>query len=168
MPAVTLRKVRRSTLGQAEGSAQTVTKTANQSNSTTSGADITGLTMPIGPNQLMHFHAYLICSSAAATTGIQLGVNGPASPTQVEATVIGWTDATTRVTDGVSAYETYQANLSSAGATRRIFEIIGRVINGTTRGTVALRFRSEIASSAVTVHQGSWVDVFWEVQPVAT
>mgnify|MGYP001580759890 CR=1 FL=1 len=165
MPVGALRKVKRATLGEADGSAFTTTKTADQSNSTTTGANISDLTIPLGASQMAHFHAYLICSAAAVTTGIQLAINGPASPGQVEATIIGWSDATTRVTDGVSAYETYQANLSSAGATRRVFEIIGRVVNGTVRGTLALRFKSEVGGSAVTVHRGSWLESFREVQP---
>lgn len=165
MPGIVLRTIKRSALGEAENPARTVTKTADESNSTTTGADIADLTIPLGPAQIVHFHAYLICSAAATTTGIQLAINGPASPVQVEATIIGWTDATTRVTDGVSAYETYQANLSSPGTTRRVFEIIGRVINGTVRGTLALRFKSEVGASAITCHKGSWVEVFKEVQP---
>ena len=166
MAVVPLRQVKRSVLGKAEGPAQTVTKAADQSNSTTTAADITDLTIPIGPTQIINFHAYLVCSAAAVTTGIQLAVNGPASPTQVELTIVGWTDATTRAVDGVSALETYQANTSSAGTTRRVFEIRGRVINGTTRGTLAMRFRSEIATSAVTVHKGSWVQWHRETQQV--
>lgn len=165
MPASVIRKIKRSALGQVDGGSRTVTKTADQSNSTTTGADITDLLIPLGPAQIVHFRASLICSAAAVTTGIQLGLNGPAGVVQVEATIIGWTDATTRATEGVSAYETYQANLSSPGATRRVFEIIGRVINGTTRGTLALRFKSEVGSSAVTIHKGSWIEPFHEVQP---
>ena len=166
MPVSVLRTVKRSVLGKAEGSAQIATKAADQSNSTTTGADVTDLIIPIGPTQIINFHAYLVCSAAAVTTGIQLAVNGPASPTQVEATIIGWTDATTRATDGVSAYETYQANASSPGTTRRVFEIFGRVINGTTRGTLAMRFRSEVGASAVTVYKGSWVGWHRETQQV--
>lgn len=165
MPSNTLRTIPRSSGLARETRLQTLTKTADQSMSSTTQVDITDLLVRIGPNQILHFHAYLICSAAAVTTGIQLGINGPASPTQVEATIIGWTDATTRATDGVSAYETFQANLSSAGATRRVFEIVGRIINGTTRGTFALRVRSEIGASAVSVLKSSWVDVFLETQP---
>lgn len=167
MPSITLRRVKRSALAQAEGAMQTISKTADQSNSTTTAADVTDLSIPIGPSQIVRFHAYLVCSAGVATTGIQLGINGPSSPTQVEATIIGWTDATTRATDGISAYETFQANLSSGGSTRRVFEITGRIINGTVRGILALRFKSEVGGSAVTVHRGSWLEVLRETQPTA-
>ena len=139
---------------------QVLAKSADQSNSTTSGNDISDLTVALAANEVIHFHAYLVASANAATTGIQLAVNGPASPSQVDATVTGWTAPATLVTTGVNAYETYQANTASAGATRRVFEIIGRVINGGTAGTFALRFKSEVTLNAVTVHRGSWLQYF--------
>lgn len=166
MPSTPLRAMPRSAGIVREDLLRTLTKTADQSMSSTTQVDITDLLFRLGASQIVHFHAYLICSAAATTTGIQLGINGPASPSQVEATIIGWTDATTRATDGVSVYETFQANTSSPGTTRRVFEIVGRIINGTVRGTVALRVRSEVGASAVTIHRGSWVEVFLETQPV--
>ena len=167
MPAVTLR-TRRTMLRAAgltrEDRLRSLVKEADQSTDSVTQVDVGDLTVRVGANQILHFHGWLICSAAATTTGIQLGINGPAGGVQVDGTIIGWTDVTTRATDGVSAYETFQANLSSPGTTRRIFEIVGRIINGPTRGTVALRVRSEVAGSAVTVHQGSWLEIFLETQ----
>lgn len=165
MPVLPLRTMPRRTGLTRETLLRTLVKTTDQPMSSTTQVDITDLLVRIGAAQILHFHAYLVCSAAATTTGIQLGVNGPASPTQVEATIMGWSGVSTLVTTGVSAYETFQGNTDSPGTTRRIFEIAGRIINGTTRGTFALRVRSEVGGSAVTVHKGSWLEIFNETQP---
>jgi len=147
-------------LNASGGGLTVASKTADESNSTTTGADISNLTVSLSANQVFHFHAYLVASAAATTTGIQLGINGPSGAAQIDATIVGWTSTTAIATTGVNAYETYQANTASAGTSRRVFEVYGVIVNGSTAGTFALRFKSEVAGSAVTIHRGSWIQYF--------
>lgn len=136
-------------------------KTSQQSNNTTTAADISDLTISLAANEILHFHAYLIVYSATSTTGIETGINGPASPTYVSATIIGWSDATTIDTTKVTNYEEFQTSGSSVtGSQPRVFEIYGVVENGGNAGTFALRLRSEIATSAVYCKKGSWILYF--------
>ena len=135
-------------------------KSADQTNSTTTAADVTDLTVVLAASEVIHFHAFLIASANSTNTGIQTAINGPASPTQVDATIIGWTSATALAATGVNGFDNFQGNTTSAGTTRRVFEISGRVINGPTAGTFALRFRSEVVLNAVTIHRGSWLQYY--------
>jgi hypothetical protein len=134
-----------------------LTKSADQS--TVGAADVADLTVALSASEVIHFHAYLIASTTQTGTGIQMAVNGPGGipANGVDATIIGWNNAGI-VNTGVNAPESYQTNASSAGA-RRVFEIYGRLINGLTAGTFALRFKSE-TTTAVTVHRGSWMQYF--------
>src|SRR3990167_9520015 len=49
-------------------------KSADQSNATAVGANITELTIALLANQILHFHAYLVASADATGTGIQLAI----------------------------------------------------------------------------------------------
>lgn len=138
-------------------------KSADQANSSTTRADISDLTVPIAANEVIHFHAYLIGSSSSNATGICHSINGPTSPSEVAATIVGWTgtNGATLATTPAAAYTDEQVNTGSpASSARRVFGIYGRVINGATAGTFALRFRSETNGSAVTIHRGSWMQYF--------
>ena len=138
-----------------------LSKSAAQSNNTISGVDITELTVPIAANQILHFHAYLICSAVTIQTGIRHAINGPAiGAGQINATLVSWPSVSAISTLGLNAYEVYSSNTASNGLTSRIFEIFGIIENGANAGTFALRFRSEVAGNDVTVHKGSWMQYF--------
>ncbi len=133
-------------------------KTADQSNSTVNAADVSGLTVALAASQVIRFEAMLFMSSAATTTGIQLGVNGPTSPTEVFAEIVTWSTTTARADTFVTAFESFSADTASQGNVIRLCKITGYVRNGSNTGTFALRFRSEVGSSAVVVENGSWLD----------
>lgn len=144
------------TISGGGGGFNKLVKTTDTSNSTTTAVNVSELTFAMSANTSYMFHFYLICDSAATTAGIQLGLNGPASPTLVMATIVGWTSATAIATTGITAYETYQANTASAGTTKRLFEIYGIIQNGANAGDFYIRLKSEVAGSAVYVRAGSW------------
>jgi hypothetical protein len=135
-------------------------KTADQSQGAFAGVDIADLTVPLAANEVIHFHAHLIASASATSIGIQLAINGPASPVEVDATILGWTTGAASLMTGVNAFESYQTNSTSAGAMRRVFEIKGRVICGGTAGTFALRFKPDQVPGSVKIHRGSWLQYF--------
>jgi len=142
--------------------ATVVAKTADQSISVTTATDVSDLTVALAASDVIHFHAYLIASADATSTGIQLAINGPTSPSAIAATIEGWTSTTAQATPlGVEAYDTFQANTTSAGTAKRVFEIYGRVINGSNAGTFALRAKSEVNAHAITIHRGSWLS-YWK------
>ncbi len=147
------------TTGAGEGKTL-VRMTADVSNTTITAADVTGLGMTVAASTDYSYLCYLIADAAAAATGIQTSMNGPASPTQFTATIQGFTSATAIAWTNISAYNTFQANTASAGTVRTTFVIKGVLRNGTTAGTLIPRFKSEVAASAVNIRRGSWCEVF--------
>lgn len=135
-------------------------KSGDQSTTSTAGADVTGLRFNARANDTYAFFAVIVTSTAVGTTGIQLAMNGPASPVAFSAKIECPTAAGTHVETNVSAYESYLANGTSAGSTRMVCRISGVLVNGANAGFVAVRFKTSANGSAVTVHAGSWGLVF--------
>jgi len=135
-------------------------KLASQSMSGLTPVDITDLTIPLAVNEKLHFKAYLIMTTPSSTDGIRLAVNGPASPTQIVVTIVGWTSQTAIATTGINAYETFQNNTSSNDAAHRVYEVYGLIVNNGNAGTFALRMKGETAGAVVTCHAGSWIQYF--------
>ncbi len=128
-------------------------------NNTTAASNVSGLTWPVAANTDYVFSCTIIASSAATTTGIQMAVNGPATPTQVTTYInIPITATSTPVPSTQTAFETYQAN-TAAVTTRVVGKIKGVARIGATAGTMAIRLKSEVATSTVTVHRGSFCSV---------
>lgn len=126
-------------------------------NSLITGADVTALGVTVAANATFQAHYYLVVDAAAATTGVQVALGGPALPAAV---TIRWTmfnAAATATFAHQSAFGTFVANTASAGPTRTIWEALVVLRNGATAGTVVPQVRSEVAASAVNVRAGSWV-----------
>lgn len=130
-------------------------KTADQSNSTTSYADVSDLGLEVGANSTYIIQWVLVASSAASTTGIQLAVNGPASPTRFTATITCYTATNTPSTNHYEAYDTGLDLTDSAGSSRVHCLIRATLRNGANAGVIIPRVKSEVGSSAVTIHAGS-------------
>ena len=130
--------------------------TANVANSTTTFADVTGLTMAVAATTNYSFSCELSYTSAATTTALQLSINGPASPTAMRYSVFTNTTATAKHSASQSAYDTVTNPGTSLGATAVPVRIVGTLENGSNAGTLAIRLRSEVATSAVTVLRGSF------------
>lgn len=132
-------------------------KSSDQTNSTTSYADVSDLTFEVGASSTYVAQWILVASSAAGTTGIQLAVNGPASPAEVTATITCFSAAGTPSTLNVNAYDTGLDLTDSAGSTRVQCSIRMTLRNGANAGVVAARVKSEVGASAITIHAGSSV-----------
>ena len=121
-------------------------------------ADITGLSFPVTSAKTYLFRFIIIYSSAATTTGARFSINGPATTTLAYKSEYSLTTTTTTFNEGLSAYNLPAAsNLSSAATTGNIAIIQGILIPSAS-GTVIGRFASEVASSAITVKAGSFVE----------
>ncbi len=135
----------------------TVRATADTTNtSATVPVDVAGLGIAVAASTNYSVRWELTCDAAAATTGIQLAVNGPVSPTAVTITIDSSASAHIKTFFSTNAYETFHAMTASAGATRAIYTIHVVLRNGTTAGTLIPRLRSEVANSAVNCRIGSW------------
>lgn len=134
------------------------------SNSTTSFSDITGLTYAVDSGKFYGFEAHIFALSAATTTGIQFAVNGPAmTALRVSAlsTVTGSATAaalSAPVAD-ITALDTNIVTQTTGPANVTPHIVMG-YLNPSAAGTFALRVRSEVAASAVTVKVGSWMHLF--------
>ena len=136
-------------------------KTADQSSTSTTLADVTDLSFSAAANTDYAFEFFVVFQSAATTTGIELAVNGPSGSAftyvarpQVTNTGNGtdnFQEQTFVAADGTIT----TASIDTAN-TRRVALISGAVSVGANSGTVTLRFGSKVSSSSVTIKKGSW------------
>ena len=133
--------------------------TADVSNSTTTFADITGLSFSVDANKDYIFEAWLIFQTAATTTGIAIAGNGPASPTAFVLHAAIPVGITLYASDSNLASRAYDTGTPSTGIdvanANTLAHVVGILRNGVNAGTFALRFKSEVAASAVTIKIGS-------------
>jgi len=127
---------------------------SDTANSTTSFADVTGLTFAVTSGETYVFEAWVVYETAATTTGSKWAVNGPASPTILSYSVETPTTGTTSRLDFASTYDGTSASSQTAGIGQCLAKIEG-VVKVSASGTFALRFGSEVGSSAVTAKAGS-------------
>ncbi|NBX58460.1 MAG: hypothetical protein EBT64_08295, partial [Gammaproteobacteria bacterium] len=127
---------------------------SDTANSTTSFADVTGLTFAVTSGETYVFEAWIVYETAATTTGSKWAVNGPASPTLLSYSVETPTAATTSRIDFASTYDGTGPSTQTSGIGQCLAKIEG-VVKVSASGTFALRFGSEVASSAVTAKAGS-------------
>lgn len=132
-----------------------VRKTSDQATTSTVFVDCDDLVFILAPNRHYGFKFLGAYTAAAATTGLQISVNGPASPSFIR--FVGQiASSTTAVLMGAgAAYDAVIAGTASAGATPIPFWIEGSISTGVVGGVFRLRFRSEVSGSAVTILRGS-------------
>ena len=142
------------------GSGETTTvKAAPQSNTTTTLQDIADLTFALAANERKHFRCKIFYTAAAATTGLAVAVNGPTASSVLASVEIATT--ATAVQNGViNALNGFVLGTSSLGLTPLWAVVEGWVQAGVTPGTAAIRFRSEVAASAVNILAGSTLSVW--------
>jgi len=141
------------------GESESVARVANDvTNSTTTFANVTGLTFPIGVNEDYIFEAWLIFQSNTVGTGIKFACNGPASPVAVVMNAhipIALTLYASCVTLASRAYDTGTPSVSvDAINSNLLCKIDGMIRNGGNAGTVAIRFAAE-TTGIVTIKMGS-------------
>jgi hypothetical protein len=144
----------------AGGGPTTVKLTADlTAQTTTTLADATGLSFAAAANTYYHFKFVVVFRTAATTTGIQLSVAAPATPTVFSAKASiaiaadgasgewqGWITASNDAVIGTGV---------QAANTDYVAIVEGTIRTGATAGTVQLRYASEVAASAVTIRNGS-------------
>ena len=134
--------------------------TADQSITSTSATDITGLSWDVDANIDYQF-SFLIAYSAASTThGAQFAVACPASPTWISYLVdmpSGTSDTTTAFThgSGVSSGDLVVVGGVPVANTIYIARIEGVLRNGVNAGTLKVQAAMEGASQTVTLRQAS-------------
>jgi hypothetical protein len=138
---------------------------ADVANSTTSAADITGLTCPVKSGKHYNFEARLMVLSAATGTGVQLSVNGP-TMTNFRVTahqVVTGSATAAAVSAPVADITTVDGVIitQTTGPANVVPMDVFGWLNPSADGTFAMRLRSEVAASAVTVKAGSWCRI-WE------
>jgi len=132
--------------------------TSNVTTSSTTAANVTGLTWSIAANQEMTFDCNLNTLNTA-TSLLRFNVNGPASPTAVS---VGYsyrsTAYATEVITGAGAFSataTSTSVTSSVLTTPILFNISGTIKNGSTAGTVAVMASASTAGQTGTIYTGS-------------
>lgn len=114
------------------------------------------LTFSLTANTDYEFGFSIAFTSAALTTGLQLALTGPASPTLFAADIRVPISKTAEVQVKARAYD--DPALGTAVDVINVpllATITGLIRVGATAGSLAVRFRSEINASAVTLKQGS-------------
>lgn len=116
-------------------------------NSTTTFANVTGLTFTALANKTYIIEAWLIFQSNTAGTGIKFAFNGPASPVAVVMLAhipIALTLYASCATLASRAYDTGTPSVSVDAINANLLCKIDAVVrNGATQGTVAIRFAAE-------------------------
>lgn len=133
-----------------------VTKTSDQTNSTTDFADVGDLSFEVGADTDYQAQWTLVLSSPSAIVAPQIAINGPASPTELTYTLTSFTALTTPTNTSSETYDSgLNPNASPGSSTRFQATIRATIRNGATAGVVVARFRSSSAGTAVKVHAGS-------------
>lgn len=124
------------------------------STSTTVG-DVTGLGLAVSAGRKYLFRFMGQYTAAAATTGLGLAVNGPTLGADglLCNVMIAHTNAVPML-GAVTAYNTTVLGTASTASTRMPWEVWGYV-HVSAAGTLQLRFRTEVASSQVSIQAGS-------------
>lgn len=130
-------------------------KTADQPLIGTAFADVTSTGLAVAANTSYAFEFQIIADADAVTTGIDISVNGPASPTSINYTVTYWTSATVTAKRPFSVYDGNTASTGSNGATRAVYTVKGVLRNGANAGTLVARAKREAVGTGPNVRAGS-------------
>ncbi len=130
------------------------------SKTATTWSDVTGLTFAVAANTSYEMTCNLIYRAAATTTGIGFALNGPSTPSIVAGQFTSNSSAT--ALNGRS-FIAYNGTGKTTGVTTANTDTYGLFTayfkNGTTAGTLALRYSSEVSGSSVTVRSGSYCKI---------
>ena len=126
-------------------------------NTLANATNITGLSWAVSAATNYRARCYMVTDAAAATTGVRVGVTGPASPTQLT-----WTrdSCASAVAARHASFTSYTADgtTASAGTTRCVDVVDFILLNGVNAGTIQWTLGTEIDTSQVAVRIGSWCE----------
>ena len=131
-------------------------KSSDQTLIGTAFADVTGTGLSVAANTAYYFEFYILIDSDAVTTGIDVAVNGPASPTALAYKQLYWTSATATAIRGANAYDNNPAATASNGTAARVFEVTGIIVNGANAGTLIARAKREAVGTGPNARAGSF------------
>jgi hypothetical protein len=146
--------------GKRVGAITPVRLAASVTNSTVNFANVGGLSWQLAANSHYVFEITGVYTAAAPTTGLQIAVNGPASPVMVRAVGNIGVSSSSSVLGVAAAYDVAIGATSSGGSTGLPFTLNGNISTGPTAGPFGLRIRSGVAGSAVTVISGSYAFLY--------
>lgn len=130
--------------------------TSDRAFTSTGLADLADLIAQLAPNTHYWFFFEGAYVAAAGTTGLRLGVNGPANPAHISYVGKIWTSATAHAAVAREAYEQVDGPATSGGATALPFTLSGSISTGAAGGPFTLRVATEVNASAVTIKKGSY------------
>jgi hypothetical protein len=134
-------------------------KTSNQAFTSTSLADVTGLSFPVKTGVRYAFDFRGAFSAAASTTGLVLAVNGPTLGADgLLASLLIATSTTAVVNGAATAYNTATTGTGSSGT---LPWLVQGSIHAAADGTFTLRAATEVSGSAVTVVTNSY-GILWQ------
>lgn len=142
----------------------TIRKGSDQSFSAILFADDNALKFPMLANTTYAVRFWVLYTVPVITTGAMFGVNGPLLPAKVRllakqmATAPATPSSDMFLEQFLTAYDTNIARTAEIAAnTELLFQLEGIVRNGVNAGDLALRVKSEILNSAITVKADSYV-----------
>jgi hypothetical protein len=138
------------------GGPQIVRKAADQASTSTTFADVSGMTFSVSASTSYSIVCELVHTTAINTTALQVALNGPASPTALRYQVLTSTTATAVHSASQTAYDAVTNPATGAAAVPLQVRLTGTLENGANAGTLALRMRTEVNASAVNILRGSF------------
>jgi hypothetical protein len=120
--------------------------------------DVTGLSFAVVGGETYRFRFNVLYTAAATTTGSAWMINGPASPTLLSYRYQVGLTTTSETVGQATAYDIPATSNASSPATTGNIAVVEGIIKPSASGTVILRFRSEITSSAIVAKAGSLLE----------
>lgn len=145
----------------ADPTLQYLRKGSDQTHALTSFIDISGLGFAVVAGGVYEIEAEVIWTTATVTVGAGIAVNGPASPASINGTaaIFGGNPQTTLGDNAYLGFTAYDTGPLSTSApvinTNYVARLACLLENGPNAGTLALRWRSETATTT-TVKAGSY------------
>lgn len=132
----------------------TVYRTANQSTTSSTEANVTDLSFSVVASGVYEFEAVLSVSRAGTGTNFIVDFNGPAAPTSIQYMGV-ITNAGTLGFGNATAFGDNIGLLQGVTLTTGVFSVKGVLVNGANAGTVALRFASSDNATSISILRGS-------------
>jgi hypothetical protein len=127
---------------------------SDQMNSTTTPANVTGLSFAVEANKIYTFRFSMKATTdTPASCGLHIQFTGPASPVEFWAKVRQWLVGPTEDWEYLTAFgvSTVRTSIGS----RLDMTIEGFLVNGANAGTVQMQFDSEVDTKVATIYAGS-------------
>lgn len=142
----------------AGGTTYVVTTADSASAAVTTYANITGLSWTVNASTRYDIECKILYAASATTIGLGIGWTGPASPLITSGQMVAGLSGGITVGGTVSiGNDTGLATASSVATAGNIATFHGFWSNGTTAGTLQMRFKPETATaSGIIIKAGSW------------